>query len=65
MKEIQLIEKTSKQWKALKLVGFLICFLGGPFSCAVSGSIGVGFVVYAVGLSVVFYGYIGAWWNHG
>jgi len=65
MGEVQLIEKTGKQWKKWKLIGALVCFLGGPASCAVTSSVGVGVLVYIVGMLMMGYGCFGGWWHHG
>ena len=55
------IEKTSKKWKLIVLLGLLGFFLSIPLVC-----IHPAFVVIPIfGLSAYTYGRIGAWWNHG
>ena len=57
------IEATGREWKAGKLLGWLIIFAAIP-GCAVAGS-GVGIPMLAIGIGVVIVANCGAWWGHG
>lgn len=64
---IQTIEQTSKRWKGLQLVGFILCGLGlvitfsgetGP------GAINPGPIMFIVGLAIYILARFSAWWHH-
>lgn len=66
---VQLIEQTSKEWKAIILAGVLMLLAGAFVACI---GIQVGPPIFWGGVALMFaggciglYGRIGAWWNHG
>ena len=65
---VQTIEKTSKSWKALMLLAGLIMLGGCAATFAGHGDEHVmkgGALVFGVGLLLMIYSKIGAWWHHG
>jgi len=68
MNQVQTIEKTSKKWKSVQLVGVLLLLLS-PVMCV--GLVqsheppAVGAVMFLAGTTLWLVGRIGAWWNHG
>lgn len=60
---MQLIERTSKKWKALQLLGLVVLCLG--LATAIRMDAVVGLVIIVAGLSVRAFGRFFAWWNHG
>ncbi|MDH3563955.1 MAG: hypothetical protein OEN49_11295 [Gammaproteobacteria bacterium] len=64
----QVIEATSKQWKAGQLFGWLIVFFGLVCMCFASidnSFMGLGLFVIACGVIVGFVSRVAAWWENG
>jgi hypothetical protein len=57
-----LIERTSKQWKALQMVGSVIIPIGFVALCAGSSTFGI--ILLILGGATSIFGIFGAWWNH-
>ncbi len=67
-KRVQTIEKTSKKWKGLQLIGFIFAMIGllmvfgsDPKSGATPG---VAVLLLAVGIVLYLYARLGSWWHH-
>ena len=68
--EVQTIEKTSKRWKKMQLIGVGLCVLGiaafvTSSSLEESSAPEVGSLMLVIGIIVFIYGRIAAWWHHG
>lgn len=60
---VQTIQATSKKWKVIKLVSFVMMFSAIPF-CFV-GAVVFGVILFAVGLTATIAASLGAWWENG
>lgn len=61
--EIQIIEKTGKFFKFIKLIGFLMAIVSAPIACA--GNTELAVVLAPIGIVIFLVGKILAWWFHG
>jgi len=67
-KEVITTQRTSKHFKAWQAFGVLLFGVGGGFtvaSCADADLLKVSLPMIGLGIVSIFYGIIGAWWNHG
>lgn len=62
-KSVTQIELTSKRFKILKIVGYLIAFLAVPIVS--SGAIKLSLFALSLGLILILTASLGAWWYHG
>lgn len=62
MNGVQTIEATGKKYKAIQAVGFVLVLIG--VLLFVVGPLGAAGVFFCIGLVILFYGRIGAWWHH-
>ncbi len=58
------VQRTAKYWKALVLIGLVLCLVG-LVSCVAGQSPPLGVLFFALGLTVALAGVIGGWWHHG
>ena len=66
----QAIERTSKKWKRLQAVGAAIliagCIIGGVGLVGEYYNVGwTGVVLLIIGVGILIYGAVAAWWHHG
>ncbi|MEM7416806.1 MAG: hypothetical protein AAF389_14970 [Gemmatimonadota bacterium] len=63
---VQTIEKTGKKWKGMKLWGVFIMLGGAVLVATQNGTLSmIGIALALLGIGVIAYANIGAWWNHG
>lgn len=62
-KQATVIEATSKKWKTIKLLGWVLILLSFP-TC-IAGYQGSGTGLLAVGIIIAFVANFGSWWKHG
>jgi RNA polymerase subunit RPABC4/transcription elongation factor Spt4 len=70
----QLIEQTSKKWKAVQVIGVPLALIGivvamltarGHTGLEATTGFWIGLVIACIGAGVALAGAIGAWWHHG
>ena len=64
LRNVQLVEQTSKTIKAWMLVGFVVCLLG-PLLGLVVRDVGIAILLEVIGLTLLVGSGIAAFWNHG